>query len=159
MQSIYDFSVKNAKGDLVSLAQYKGKVLLIVNVASKCGFTKQYANLEMLYRKYKDQGLEILAFPCNQFLFEEPGNNDQIQSFCKTQYDITFPVFAKVNVNGKGTDDLYVYLKNQKGGVLGNNIKWNFTKFLINKEGQVIKRFPPYQDPLKFEKILQEYLT
>ena len=136
--SVYDFTFENSKGDNVKLSDYKGKTLLIVNVASKCGFTKQYKPLEVMYEKYKEKGFVILGFPCNQFAGQEPGTNEEIQSFCQLNYGVTFPVFGKINVNGKEAHPLYVYLKEQTGG---DPIKWNFNKFLIDKNGKIIKRY------------------
>lgn len=136
--SVYDFTVENSKGEIVKLSDYKGKTLLIVNVASKCGFTKQYGPLETIYKSNKDKGLVILGFPCNQFAGQEPGTNEEIQHFCQLNYGVTFPVFGKIKVNGKDAHPLYQYLKEQTGG---SSIKWNFNKFLIDKEGKVIKRY------------------
>jgi len=136
--SVYNFTVENSKGDKVNLADYKGKTLLIVNVASKCGFTKQYKPLEALYEKYKDKDFVILGFPCNQFAGQEPGSNEEIQSFCQLNYGVTFPVFGKLKVNGKEAHPLYVYLKEETGG---GRIMWNFNKFLIDKNGKIIKRY------------------
>jgi len=136
--SVYSFKVEDSKGNVVDLSSYKGKTLLIVNVASKCGFTKQYAPLEALYEKYKDQGLVILGFPCNQFAAQEPGTNEEIQSFCQLKYGVTFPVFGKIKVNGKEAHPIYQYLKEQTGG---GSIKWNFNKFLLDKDGNIIKRY------------------
>jgi len=136
--SVYSFKVEDSKGKTVQLSDYKGKTLLIVNVASKCGFTKQYTPLEALYEKYKDKGLVILGFPCNQFAGQEPGTNEEIQAFCSLKYSVTFPVYAKINVNGKDADPLYVYLKEQAGG---GAISWNFNKFLLDKEGNIVKRY------------------
>lgn len=136
--NVYDFSVENSRGEEVKLSGYKGKTLLIVNVASKCGFTKQYGPLEVLYEKYKENGFMILGFPCNQFGGQEPGSNEEIQNFCKLNYGVTFPVFSKIKVNGKEAHPLYQYLKEQTGGA---PIKWNFNKFLIDKEGKIIKRY------------------
>lgn len=136
--NVYDFSVENSRGEEVKLSGYKGKTLLIVNVASKCGFTKQYGPLEVLYEKYKEKGFMILGFPCNQFGGQEPGSNEEIQNFCKLNYGVTFPVFSKIKVNGKEAHPLYQYLKEQTGGA---PIKWNFNKFLIDKEGKIIKRY------------------
>ncbi len=136
--SVYSFKVEDSKGGLVDLSTYKGKTLLIVNVASKCGFTKQYTPLEALYEKYKDQGLVILGFPCNQFAGQEPGTNEEIQEFCQLKFNIKFPVFGKIAVNGKQAHPLYVYLKNQTGG---SAISWNFNKFLIDKNGAIVKRY------------------
>lgn len=142
MQNIYDFKVKTINGTETTLASYKGKVMLIVNVASKCGYTPQYEGLEALYQKYKDQDFVILGFPCNQFGAQEPGTADEIQNFCRINFGVTFPLFAKINVNGSDADPLYKYLKSQQKGVLGSEaIKWNFTKFLVDKNGKVVKRF------------------
>ena len=150
--SIYDFKVLNNKGEEVSLEQYKGKVLLIVNTATGCGFTPQYKGLEDLYLKYREQGLEILDFPCNQFGHQAPGNDEEIHQFCALRYNTTFPRFKKIDVNGANEDPLYTYLKSQQKGKLGSKIKWNFTKFLVDKEGNVVGRFAPTVEPEKLEK-------
>ena len=180
---IYDITVKDMDGNDVSLANYKGKVLLIVNVAIKCGLTPQYQGLEALYQKYKDQGLEILAFPCNQFLGQEPGTNEEIQSFCSLNYNVTFPLFAKIDVNGEAESPLYTYLKeqapfkgypegteefaaqldkiHQQAGTdfdQGNAIRWNFGKFLVSKDGKTIIRFEPMVTPDMMEEAIQELL-
>ena len=180
---IYDITVKDMDGSDVSLANYKGKVLLIVNVASKCGLTPQYEGLEALYQKYKDQGLEILAFPCNQFLEQEPGTNEEIQSFCSLNYNVTFPLFDKIDVNGEAESPLYTYLKkqapfkgypegteefatmldeiHQKTGTgfnQGDAIRWNFGKFLVSKDGKTILRFEPMVTPDMMEGAIQEFL-
>jgi glutathione peroxidase len=148
MTTVYDFSVTTIEGQDLSLANYRGKVLLIVNVASQCGFTPQYAGLETLYRTYGDQGLEVLGFPCDQFGHQEPGSNDDIRSFCKTNYDITFPMFAKIDVNGDEAHPLYRWLKSAKPGLLGTEaIKWNFTKFLVDRAGNPISRYAPTDKP------------
>ncbi len=147
MADIYNFTVKDNKGNDVSLSEYAGKVLLIVNTATGCGFTPQYEGLEALYEKYRDQGFEILDFPCNQFAGQAPGTDSEIQSFCTLKYNTQFPRFAKIKVNGKEADPLYDYLKSQKGGVLGSRIKWNFTKFLVDREGNVTERFAPTDKP------------
>jgi len=148
MTSIFDFSVRGNDGAQVPLATYSDRVLLVVNVASKCGFTPQYAGLERLYRAYRDAGLTVLGFPCNQFGHQEPGSDDEIKQFCETSYDITFPVFGKVDVNGDDADPLYAWLKSTKPGLLGTEaIKWNFTKFLVGRDGTVIKRFAPTDTP------------
>ncbi len=148
LAKIYQFKVTTADGKEVSLADYQGKVLLIVNVASKCGFTPQYKGLEALYEKYHAQGLEILGFPCNQFRSQEPGTNAEIQQFCRATYGVSFPVFAKIEVNGDGTHPLYQYLKEAAPGALGSEgIKWNFTKFLVDREGKVAERFAPATKP------------
>lgn len=150
---LYDVEAQTLDGRNVSLADYAGKVLLIVNTASKCGFTPQYEGLEALYRKYKDRGLEILAFPCNQFGAQEPGNAEEIASFCSLTYDVTFPVFGKVEVNGPKTHPLYAYLKSAKKGLLGSElIKWNFTKFLIDRSGAVVERYAPTVTPAELDK-------
>ena len=157
--SIYDFSVKDSKGNYLSLEQYKGKVLLIVNTATACGFTPQYKELQDLYLKYKDKGFEILDFPCNQFGKQAPGSNEEIASFCEIKYKTTFRTFAKIDVNGKNADPLYVYLKQQEKGFLGEAIKWNFTKFLIDKEGNVVDRYAPITRPSKIEDQIAELLN
>ena len=156
--SIYDIKVKDNKGKDVSLEKYKGKVLLIVNTATGCGFTPQYEGLEKLYETYNKEGLEILDFPCNQFGNQAPGNAEEIHEFCTLHYNTTFPQFAKIEVNGKNEDPLYTYLKSQKKGILSGNIKWNFTKFLVDREGNVIKRFTPTDTPEKIEKDIKELL-
>ena len=146
--SVYDFSAKTLDGQDVSLADYRGQVLLIVNTASKCGFTPQYEGLEGLYQAYKDKGFTVLAFPCNQFGAQEPGNAEEIASFCSLTYDVTFPVLGKIDVNGPQAHPLYAYLKHEQKGVLGTEgIKWNFTKFLISRDGKVIERFAPTTKP------------
>jgi len=180
---IYNITVKDIDGSDVSLANFKGKVLLIVNVASKCGLTPQYEGLEALYLKYKDQGLEILAFPCNQFLEQEPGTNEEIQSFCSLTYNVTFPLFDKINVNGEAESPLYTYLKEQApfkgypegteefGDMLtqihqktgsgfdqGDAIRWNFGKFLVSKDGNTILRFEPMVSPEELEADIQRML-
>ena len=182
-KSIYDITVKDMKGNDVSLADYKGKVLLIVNVASKCGLTPQYEGLEALYLKYKDQGFEILAFPCNQFLGQEPGSNEEIQSFCSLTYNVTFPLFDKIDVNGEAESPLYTYLKKEapfqgypegaeevaamldeihqqtgSGFNQGDAIRWNFGKFLVSKDGMTILRFEPMVTPDLLENDIQEIL-
>ncbi|OIV94142.1 hypothetical protein TanjilG_31567 [Lupinus angustifolius] len=158
-KSIYEFTVKDIRGNDVTLSEYTGKVLIIVNVASQCGLTQtNYKELSALYQKYKDQGLEILAFPCNQFGSQEPGTNEEIQETVCTKFKAEFPVFDKVEVNGKNAAPLYHFLKHQKGGIFGDGIKWNFTKFLVNKEGKVVDRYAPTTSPLKIEKDLQKLL-
>jgi len=153
MTNVTDFTVKLPDGADQALADYGGKVLLIVNTASKCGFTPQYAGLEALYRKYKDRGFEILAFPCNQFGAQEPGDAEEIANFCSLTYDVTFPLFRKVEVNGSGADPLYDYLKSAKPGLMGTTaIKWNFTKFLVDREGKPVKRYAPTDSPESIEK-------
>ncbi|HLQ77425.1 MAG TPA: glutathione peroxidase [Terriglobia bacterium] len=146
--SVYDFQARGIDGSDVSISQYRGNVLLIVNVASKCGFTPQYTGLESLYEKYRDQGFAVLGFPCNQFGSQEPGTESDIKSFCDLQYGVTFPLFSKIDVNGPNTHPLYTYLKTAKPGILGTEgIKWNFTKFLIDRNGEPIKRYAPADKP------------
>ena len=147
MTTIHQFEAELLDGSNKSFADYEGKVLLIVNTASKCGFTPQFAGLEKIYEQYKDQGLEVLGFPCNQFGGQDPGSNDQIGAFCQKNYGVSFPMFAKVNVKGPEAHVIFRYLTNNSKGVLGNGIKWNFTKFLIGKNGQVINRYAPTTKP------------
>lgn len=155
---IYDISVKDIKGENISLESYRGKVLLIVNTASECAFTKQFQGLEELYKKYKSDGFEVLGFPCNQFKRQEPKENKEIDTFCKVNYGVTFPMFSKIEVNGHGESLLYAYLKEQKGGLFGRDIKWNFTKFLVDREGLVVKRFSPQTEPKNLERYIEELL-
>lgn len=156
MESIYDFKMKNADDEEVDFQQYKGKVLLIVNTATGCGFTPQYKGLQKLYDKYNAQGFEIIDFPCNQFAHQAPGTNKEIVEFCQLKYHTTFPQFAKIEVNGDEEAPIYTFLKSQKGGVMGKYIKWNFTKFLVDREGNVVGRFAPTVAPEKLdEKIAQ----
>lgn len=145
--SIYDFMARSGTGEEIGLDAYRGKVLLIVNVASKCGFTPQYKGLQALYEQLGPRGLEILAFPCDQFGHQEPGADAEILDFCERNYGVTFPVFSKIEVNGKNAHPLYVWLKNEKGGLLGGGIKWNFTKFLVDRGGVVRTRFAPTTTP------------
>lgn len=153
MTSVYDFSAKTIDGDEQNLDAYRGKAMLVVNVASKCGFTPQYTGLEALYEKLKDKGLVVLGFPCDQFGHQEPGDEAEIKNFCSLTYDVKFPMFAKVDVNGANTHPLYKYLKQEAKGLLGSqSIKWNFTKFLIDKNGKVIKRYAPTDTPAGIEK-------
>lgn len=148
MTTVYDFSAKNIKGEDVPLSNYAGKVLLIVNTASKCGFTPQYKGLQSLYSDLQGQGLEVLGFPCNQFGAQEKGSDDEIAGFCDLNFGVNFPLFSKIEVNGDGTHPLYTYLKEAAPGVLGSQkIKWNFTKFLVNKKGEVVKRYAPTTKP------------
>jgi glutathione peroxidase len=149
MSNVFDFSAKLNSGEEKPLADYRGKVLLIVNTASKCGFTPQYKGLEELYKKYRDQGLEILGFPCDQFGHQEPGSDAEIQSFCELNYGVTFPLFGKIEVNGDGAHPLYKHLKTEAGGLLGDGIKWNFTKFLVGRDGKVLNRYAPVTTPEK----------
>lgn len=155
---IYDYSVKAQDGSEVSLADYQGKVLLIVNTATGCGFTPQYEGLQDLYEKYQSQGLEILDFPCNQFGHQAPGSDEEITDFCQSRYGVTFRQFKKIEVNGDGEEPLYTFLKSQKKGVMGNNIKWNFTKFLVDRKGNVVERFAPTVTPEKIEEQIKELL-
>jgi len=148
--NIYDFKVTNNKGDLVDLSIYKGKVLLVVNTATGCGFTPQYKGLQEMYDKYKDKGFEILDFPCNGFLFQAPGSDEKINNFCTLKYNTTFPRFTKIKVNGRNADPLYKYLTSKESG-FGGKIKWNFTKFLIDRDGNVVNRFAPNAKPEVFE--------
>ncbi|WP_281557305.1 glutathione peroxidase [Thalassomonas sp. RHCl1] len=158
-QNIYDFSAEDYKGDPVELKDYQGKVMLIVNTASACGFTPQYKGLQELYAKHKDQGLEILAFPCNQFREQEKGDNAEIKAFCDLQFNIKFPLFGKIDVNGDNAHPLFNFLKAQAPGILGSKgIKWNFTKFLVNKEGKVIKRYAPATKPQAIEADIEKLL-
>ena len=154
MASIYDYSVKDMEGNLVPLSNFKGQVLLIVNTATGCGFTPQYAGLEAMCRKFKDRGFVILDFPCNQFFRQAPGTDEEIHSFCTLKYDVTFPQFSKIEVNGDGESPLYTYLKSQKKG----RIKWNFTKFLVDREGNVVDRFGSMEAPEKFESKVEALL-
>ena len=156
--SIYDYSVKDRKGNDISLDRFKGKVLLIVNTATGCGFTPQYEGLEKLHETYKEKGLEILDFPCNQFGNQAPGSDDEIHEFCTLKYNTTFDQFAKIEVNGENESPLYTFLKKEQGGVLGSKIKWNFTKFLVNREGKVVARFAPTDTPEKIEKSIKELI-
>jgi glutathione peroxidase len=148
MANIYDFTVDDIKGRPVHLDRYRGQVMLVVNTASECGFTPQYKGLEALYEKYKVRGLEILGFPCNQFGGQEPGSEQEIASFCEVNYGVTFPLFAKVDVNGDDAAPVYRYLKKAKPGLLGSEaIKWNFTKFLVDRDGKVVERYAPNTEP------------
>ncbi|MBR1810871.1 MAG: glutathione peroxidase [Clostridia bacterium] len=156
--NIYDYKVKDNKGNEVSLEAYKGKVLLIVNTATGCGFTPQYEGLETLYKKYKEQGFEILDFPCNQFGNQAPGSDAEIHEFCTLKYDTSFPRFKKIDVNGENEAPLYTYLKSQKKGIMGSKIKWNFTKFLVDREGNVVERFGSMDTPEKIDKKVAELL-
>lgn len=158
MSTVYDFEAQTITGQTVKLDQYRGQVLLIVNTASKCGFTPQYAGLETLYEKYKDQGLVILGFPCNQFGNQEPGNADDIKSSCLINYGVSFPMFAKVDVNGPAAHPVFNYLTQALPGFLGRRIKWNFTKFLIGRDGQPVKRFATLTKPEKLEPYIRRAL-
>ena len=155
---IYDFKANDYKGNEVSLSDYKGKVLLIVNTATKCGFTPQYNELEELYGKYKEQGFEILDFPCNQFFHQAPGTGEEIHSACVLRFNIKFAQFEKIDVNGAKQHPLYKYLKDNAPENTGKNIKWNFTKFLVDREGNVVRRFEPTDKPSDFEEEIQKLL-
>lgn len=159
MNEIYTVDVKKIDGNKAQMSEYKGKVLLIVNTASKCGFTPQFKGLEKLYEEKRDKGLEILGFPCNQFLNQDPGNDDQISEFCSLNYGVSFPMFAKVEVNGENTHPLYKLLKSEAKGVLGTeNVKWNFTKFLVSRDGKVVKRYAPNTEPEKISGDIEKLL-
>jgi glutathione peroxidase len=155
---IYDLSAKLNNGRNKKLADYKGKVLLIVNTASKCGFTPQYEGLQSLYAKYKDRGFAVLGFPCDQFGHQEPGSDDDIKSFCQLNYGVSFPLFSKIEVNGPNTHPVFEFLKSKKGGLLGDSIKWNFTKFLVDKKGSVVERFAPTTTPSAIEAQIEKEL-
>ncbi|MFJ7636927.1 glutathione peroxidase [Peribacillus sp. NPDC097206] len=158
--SIYEFEVKKINGDVISLEEYKGKVLIIVNTASKCGFSPQYDDLQSLYVQYKEDGLEVLGFPCNQFLNQEPGDELEIDSYCKLNHGVTFPMFAKVNVNGKDAHPLFSYITENAPGMMGSkSIKWNFTKFLIDREGNIVNRYAPKTKPLEMEEDIKKLLS
>ena len=156
--SFYDYSAKDIDGKEKSISDYSGKVVLVVNTASKCGFTPQLKDLEYLYKEYKDLGLEILGFPCNQFLNQEPGDNKDVKNFCEINYGVTFDMFEKIDVNGSNTHPIYRYLKNQEKGIFTKDIKWNFTKFLIDRNGNVVKRYSPTTSPLKIKEDLDKIL-
>ena len=160
MTTIYDFEVKGIDGNAVQLDAYRGQVVLIVNVASRCGFTPQYTELEALYQQYREQGLVILGFPCNQFGQQEPGDETEIKSFCSLNFGVTFPLFAKVDVNGPAADPLYQYLTRARRGLLGTRrIKWNFTKFLVDRQGTVVGRYSPLVKPAKLAGRIQALLA
>ncbi len=159
MTNIYQFEAELLDGKTKSMADYRGKVLLIVNTASKCGFTPQFAGLEKVYQKYKDQGLEVLGFPCNQFGGQDPGTNDQIGAFCQKNYGVSFPMFAKIDVKGPEAHAVFRYLTNNSKGILGNGIKWNFTKFLVGKNGEVLNRYAPTSKPEALEEDIERALA
>lgn len=154
----YEFEAQKLNGNTVSMDAYKGKTVVVVNTASKCGLTPQYEGLENLYQKYKDEGLVVLGFPCNQFGKQEKGNSDEIQEFCQINYGVSFPMFEKINVNGKDAHPIFKYLKAEQGGFLGSNIKWNFTKFVIDKKGNPVERFAPTTAPEKMEEFIKSIL-
>ena len=159
MTTLSDFSAVTLEGREQDLADYRGKVVLVVNTASQCGLTPQFAGLETLYEKYVDQGLVILGFPCNQFAGQEPGDADEIGAFCQRNYGVSFPMFDKIDVNGDDAHPLYRWLKTEKGGLLGDAIKWNFTKFLIGRDGEVIKRYSPTTEPEKLVGDIEDALA
>lgn len=158
MSSFYQFEANSLAGKAIQMEEYKGKLVLVVNTASKCGLTPQYEGLEELYKKYKDQDFVVLGFPSNQFGQQEPGNEKEISEFCEVNYGVSFPMFEKIDVNGDQAHPLYKFLKSRKGGFLGSKIKWNFTKFLIDKEGNVVERFAPTTKPSSIEKDIKKYL-
>ena len=158
--TVHEFTCKTPTGEDKPLAEFRGKVLLVVNTASKCGFTPQFEGLEELYEKYRDRGLEILGFPCNQFGKQDPGSNDEIVEFCQLNYGVSFPMFGKIEVNGEGADPLFRHLKKQAPGALGTEgIKWNFTKFLVDADGNVVKRYAPKDKPAAIEKDIEALLA
>ncbi len=158
--AVYDFSAPLLDGRTVCLADFRGRVLLIVNTASKCGFTPQYAGLEELFRAYKDRGLEVLGFPCNQFGAQEPGSAEEIGAFCEKNYGVSFPVFAKIDVNGEFAHPLYRFLKGEKSGIFGTEaIKWNFTKFLVDRQGKVVERYGPSTEPKALAVAIEELIA
>ncbi|MEN2751504.1 glutathione peroxidase [Psychrobacter sp. FBL11] len=159
MSTIYDFTAERMDGSLQAFSDYKDNVLLIVNTASKCGFTPQFEGLESLYQQYKDQGLVVIGFPCNQFGSQDPGSNDEIGAFCQKNYGVSFPMMAKTDVNGADAHPIYEWLKNQKGGVLTDGIKWNFTKFLVDSRGQVIERYAPTTKPEAIKSDIEQALA
>lgn len=159
MSQIYEYSAKQLDGSLLDFNQYQGEVLLIVNTASKCGFTPQFAGLESLYQQYKDQGLTVIGFPCNQFGAQDPGSDDEIGDFCQKNYGVSFPMMAKVDVNGSEAHPIFDWLKAQKGGVLTDAIKWNFTKFLIGRDGKVIDRYAPTTKPEAMQADIEKALV
>ena len=159
MNTVYDFTVKNINGEVIKLSKYKDDVLLIVNVASECGFTKQYDGLQSLYEKYKDKNFKVLAFPCNQFGGQEPGSDEEIKNFCTSKFNVTVPIFSKIDVNGDNAHPLFEFLKTQSPGVLGSQaIKWNFTKFLVGSSGNVVNRFAPTKKPAEIQPEIEALL-
>ena len=159
MTTLSDFHATSLAGDDVDLSSYDGQVVLVVNTASQCGFTPQYEGLQALYDQYGDQGFTILGFPCDQFGHQEPGDSEEIGAFCQKNYGVTFPMFEKIEVNGDGAHPLYQWLKSKEGGLLGKNIKWNFTKFLVGRDGRVIKRFGPTKAPEKLAEPIEKALA
>ena len=159
MTTIYDFKAVTSKGAELDFAQFRGKVLLIVNTASKCGFTPQFQGLEELNQRYKERGLVVIGFPCNQFAHQDPGTDSEIESFCQLNYGVTFQIMKKIDVNGDGAHPIFKYLKNEAKGILGNAIKWNFTKFLISRDGATIKRYAPTTAPEKLTTDIEALLA
>ena len=157
--SAHDFTAVDIDGQQRALSEYAGKVMLVVNVASKCGFTPQYTGLEKLWKDYQDRGLVVLGFPCDQFGHQEPGDEAEIKNFCSLTYDVDFPLFAKIDVNGKNTHPLYKWMKDEKKGLLGGTIKWNFTKFLVGRDGKVLKRYAPTDTPESLSKDIEAALA
>lgn len=157
--SLYDFFARNMYGEEISMKEYKGKVVLVVNTASKCGLTPQFKDLEELYKEYNSKGFEILGFPCNQFANQDSGSNEEINQFCQLNYGVTFSMFEKIDVKGVNTHPLYEYLKNQAKGIFSKEIKWNFTKFLIDSNGRVVKRYAPTTSPSKIKKDIEKLLS
>ncbi|MCX6170226.1 MAG: glutathione peroxidase [Ignavibacteriales bacterium] len=158
IESIYSVAVKSMNGKEIQLSDYQGKVLLIVNTASKCGFTPQFESLQKLYDKYSDKGFSVLGFPCNQFGEQDPGTDEEIKSFCSLNYGVTFPMFSKVEVNGENAHPLFIFLKAKSSGFLFKKIRWNFTKFLVDRQGSVVKRFSPAKDPISLENYIENIL-
>lgn len=158
-KKIYDFSARNILGEEVSMNEFKGKFILIVNTASKCGFTPQFKELEKLYQQYRNSGFEVLGFPCNQFGNQEPGSTEEIKEFCELNFGVTFRMFDKIEVNGENTHPLYKYLKKEKSGLIGKDIKWNFTKFLVDTEGNIVKRYVPSKSPLKIANDIKKLIS
>ncbi|OLS36377.1 glutathione peroxidase [Alkalihalophilus pseudofirmus] len=158
MSTVHDFTVQSTKGEEVSLSTYKGQIMLIVNTATKCGLAPQFKGLEKLHQQYKDKGLAVLGFPCNQFMNQEPVSDEQMTEACEINFGVTFPLFAKINVNGSDAHPLYKHLKKEQKGLLSSEIKWNFTKFLVDKDGEVVKRFGPNTSPEKMEDEIKELL-
>lgn len=156
--SFYDFKANDINGKEISMKDYEGKVVLVVNTASKCGFTPQFEELEALHKEFSDKGLVILGFPCNQFMNQDPGTGEEIQSFCQLNYGVTFKMFEKVEVNGAGTHPIFEFLKKEKKGALGGKIKWNFTKFLVDRNGDVVARFAPVAKPMSFKADIEKLL-
>ena len=159
METIYDFKALTSKGKELDFAQFRGKVLLIVNTASKCGFTPQFEGLEKLNQKYKEQGLVTIGFPCNQFASQDPGSDSEIEGFCQLNYGVTFQIMKKIDVNGTEAHPIFKYLKTQTKGLFGSRIKWNFTKFLISRDGTVVRRYAPITAPAKLEKDIEAMLS